>query len=842
MASYNHLKIEPKWQKRWEDQGVGKVGEVGEALYHLIMFPYPSGAGLHVGHVESYTAVDILTRQARMAGKNVLFPIGYDAFGLPAENYAVKTGVHPADTTAKAIENFRRQMKALGLSFDWSREVATNDPAYYKWTQWLFLLLYKNDLAYRAKAPVNWCHGCNTVLANEQVVDGKCERCSTVVVQRELEQWFFRITKYADRLLKGIEAVDWPERIKSQQRHWIGRSEGVEVEFRGLRAEMTGEAGSERVHEAEFSIPVFTTRVDTLFGVSYIVLAPEHPLVDQLTTEDNREAVVAYRDQARKKSELERTQLEKDKSGVFIGAYAKHPLTGESVPIWISDYVLMNYGTGAVMGVPAHDERDYVFAEKYGLPVRTVVARPALWKNPDPVAAAHASPESLSVEGCWTGPGILVHSAEFDGLTSDEAKNTIATELESKQKGKRITNYHLRDWLVSRQRYWGAPIPIIWCEDCGAVPVDPKDLPVILPRDVDFKPTGQSPLVDSKEFHDVKCPKCGGPARRESDTMDTFVDSSWYYLRYCDPQNDEVFSEPEKIKYWCPVDIYVGGAEHAVLHLLYARFMAYALHDLGYLDFEEPFTKLRNQGLILGPDGEKMSKSRGNVVNPDEVIEQYGADSIRLYEMFMGPLEDAKPWDTSGIVGIRRFLDKVWMMRERASVIASEAKQSPEIASSPSAPRNDKMARLLNKAIKKVTDDIKSLKFNTAISAMMICANAMQNEETIARPEYEKFVAILAPFAPHLAEEIWHDLGHTESIFAQAWPTYDEAMLRDELVPIAVQVNGKLRATMELSPDLPEKDVQDRALAAENVTKYVEGKEIAKVIFVPGRLINIVVK
>lgn len=811
MASYNHLEIEPKWQKQWEKDGVGRVTEQGgaDALYHLVMFPYPSGAGLHVGHVESYAALDIVTRKARMQGKNVLFPIGYDAFGLPAENYAVKTGTHPADTTDKAIATFRRQMKSIGLSFDWSREVSTCDPAYYKWTQWLFLLFYKNDLAYRAKAPVNWCDGCNTVLANEQVVNGSCERCATVVVQKELEQWFFRITKYADRLLAGIDAVDWPERIKSMQRHWIGKSEGCEVEFRGVKGEMVGEAGHERVHEAEFSIPVFTTRVDTLFGVSYIVLAPEHPLVDTLTTPDNYEAVVAYRDQARKKSELERTQLEKDKAGVFTGTYAKHPLTGEEVPIWISDYVLVNYGTGAVMGVPAHDDRDFAFAGKYGLPVRQVVSYP---------------PDYPAETGAYVGPGLLINSDAFDGLAGEAAKNAIASELESAGKGKRVTNYHLRDWLVSRQRYWGAPIPVIWCEACGAQPVDPKDLPVLLPRDVDFKPTGQSPLVDSASFHDVACPKCGAAARRESDTMDTFVDSSWYYLRYADAHNDAAFADPEKLRHWCPVDLYVGGAEHAVMHLLYARFFAYALHDLGYLDFEEPFQKLRNQGLILGPDGEKMSKSKGNVVNPDDVVEQYGADSIRLYEMFMGPLEDEKPWDTKGIVGIRRFLDRTWSLRQKAND-----------AENPAA------AKLVHKAVKKVTEDIDAMKFNTAISAMMICLNGLSEFDAVPRRAYEMFVGALAPFAPHLAEEIWHDLGHADSVFAHPWPTYDENAIKDDLVTIVVQVNGKPRATVDVPPDLPESDVRERALAVENVAKFTDGKSVAKVVFVPGRLINIVV-
>jgi len=822
MPSYNHLEIEPKWQADWAKGANEAKGteEDKDPLYLLTMFPYPSGSGLHVGHVESYTAVDIVARKKRMEGHDVLFPMGFDAFGLPAENYAIKTGVHPAETTDKAMANFTRQFKALGFSFDWDRELSTCDPAYYKWTQWMFLLFYKNDLAYRAKAPVNWCDGCVTVLANEQVVDGKCDRCSTVVVQKDLEQWFFRITKYADRLLAGIDTVDWPERIKTMQRNWIGRSEGVEVEFRGVKGEMVGEPGAERVHEAEFLIPVFTTRIDTLFGVSYIVLAPEHPLVDALTTVDNREAVVAYRDQARKKSELERTQLEKDKAGVFIGTYAKHPLTGEEVPIWISDYVLVNYGTGAVMGVPAHDDRDWVFAQKYSLPIRQVIAAPAGMPEHDFASAAH------------TTDGLLVNSSTFDGLTSDEAKNMIATAIESAGKGKRVTNYHLRDWLVSRQRYWGAPIPMTWCETCGVQPVEPSALPVLLPRDVDFKPTGKSPLVDSVTFHDVVCPKCGGPARRECDTMDTFVDSSWYYLRYVDAKNAEVFAEPEALKKWCPVDLYVGGAEHAVMHLLYARFFSYALHDLGYVDFEEPFLKLRNQGLILGPDGEKMSKSRGNVVNPDEVVEQYGADALRLYEMFMGPLEDAKPWDTSGIVGVRRFLDKVWMMRERVvpPVIASEAKQSLDVI------------RIVHKTIKKVSEDIDGMKFNTAISAMMICANALHVAETIPRDAYESFVKILATFAPHLGEEIWHDLGNASSVFDESWPTYDAALLVDDSVAIAVQVNGKLRGTIQMDPTSNEKDVQDRAMATENVAKFLEGTEIVKVIYVPGRLINIVVK
>ena len=820
MASYNHQTIEKKWQKKWEEEGPRP--HTGDSpTYHLAMFPYPSGAGLHVGHVESYAALDIVTRKARMEGKDVMFPIGFDSFGLPAENYAIKTGVHPTKTTAQAIENFRGQMKRVGLSFDWDREVITSDPEYYKWTQWLFLELLKNDLAYRSSSPVNWCPGCNTVLANEQVVNGVCERCHSEVIQKELEQWFFRITKYADRLLDGLDSINWPENIKAMQRNWIGRSEGVEIEFVGI--------GSE---EQEFSIPVFTTRPDTLFGVSYIVLAPEHPLVDKLTAPEFDVDVVAYRDQARKKSELERTQLEKDKDGIYIGAKARHPITGEEVPIWISDYVLMSYGTGAVMGVPAHDERDFVFATKYDHPIKQVIAAP----TQDEAIA--------TMEGAYTGPGILVNSGPFDGLTNEDAKPKIADQLESDGRGQRQVQFRLRDWLVSRQRYWGAPIPVVWCEDCGAVPVEESSLPVELPTDVDFKPTGESPLKGSKTFHNVVCPKCGADARREADTMDTFVDSSWYYLRYCDPRNSQEFASKENIEKWCPVDMYVGGAEHAVLHLLYSRFIAYALHDLGYINFEEPFQALRNQGMILGPDGEKMSKSRGNVVNPDEIVEQYGADTIRLYEMFMGPFEDAKPWDIKAIVGVRRFLDKVWNVRERISSLPLPKGEtegvSTETEGVPSAVEN--VQRLLHKTIKKVSEDTDGFKFNTAISQMMILVNAMQSAEMVSREDYSKFLLVLAPYAPHLCSELWEEVGNNGSVLDHDWPEFDANLIKDDIVELAVQVNGKLRGTIEIAVDLSKKDARERAEAEENVAKHLDGKEIVKVIYVPGRMINFVAK
>lgn len=820
MRIYPHQDIESTWQNVWEETHAGEVFEspedAGNALYHLVMFPYPSGAGLHVGHVESYAAVDILSRFERMRGKNVLMPIGFDAFGLPAENYAIKTGIHPAKTTQSAIDTFTKQLKRLGLSYDWNRTISTADPEYYKWTQWIFLQFFKKGLAYRAKAPVNWCEGCHTVLANEQVVDGKCERCGTLVIQKDLEQWFFRITAYAEDLLQGLEEVDWPSRIKAMQRHWIGKSEGTEVSFDFIRRTSTEheeghvDASIEHPEWTEGSISVFTTRPDTLFGVSYIVLAPEHPLVDELTAPELRDAVVAYREAARHKSELERTQLQKEKTGMFIGAYAKHPLTGEEVPIWIADYVITSYGTGAVMGVPAHDERDFAFASMYGLPITSVIAPPE---------GQHAD-----VHEAFTSEGVLIHSGEFDGVSSVHAREMITSALEAKQKGMRTTNYRLRDWLVSRQRYWGAPIPIILCEDCGLVPVPEDQLPVLLPDDVDFLPTGESPLVHSKTFHDVHCPTCGKPARRESDTMDTFVDSSWYYLRYTDPKNTTALADAAHIHYWCPVDLCVGGAEHAVLHLLYSRFFARALKDLGVLSFTEPFPKLRNQGLILGPDGEKMSKSKGNVVNPDEIVREYGADCLRMYEMFMGPLEDAKPWDTKGVVGIRRFLDKVWTLTERveASVV------------------NEPALRAVHKTIQRVTTDLEAMKFNTAISSMMSCINTLQAQESIPKEAFCLFIQLLAPFAPHLAEEIWQTLGQTGSVFASSWPVPEARLLKDTLVTIAVQINGKVRATMELAPDADQEAALASALEQANVQTHLVGRVTQKVVYVPGRLLNIV--
>ncbi|MFC1639060.1 leucine--tRNA ligase, partial [Patescibacteria group bacterium] len=665
-----------------------------------------------------------------------------------------------------------------------------------RWTQWLFLLLYRKGLAYRGKASVNWCGSCATVLANEQVVQGECERCGSEVVQKDLEQWFFRMTEYADRLLNNLDGLDWPEEIKAMQRNWIGRSEGVEIEFEG----------------DGFKVPVFTTRADTLFGVSCVVLAPEHPLVGKITTDERRAEVEKYVERTRGKSELERTGTDLDKTGVPTGATVRHPFTGEEVPVWIADYVLAAYGTGAVMCVPAHDQRDYEFAHKFDLPIVTVV-RPENGEAPEGAA--------------FTEKGRLVDSGDFSGLHSTEAINRIAAELEKAGRGQKDVTYHLRDWLVSRQRYWGAPIPIIYCDQCGEQPVPEEDLPVLLPDDVDFKPTGESPLAQSEVFHMVKCPECGGDARRESDTMDTFVDSSWYFLRYVSPHDGEhVFSSHDAAR-WCPIDLYIGGKEHAVLHLLYSRFVTMALHDAGLLSFEDPFRKLVNQGMILGEGGEKMSKSKGNVVNPDDVAAAHGADSLRMYEMFMGEFEDAKPWDTQGIVGIDRFLDKCWLTVH-------------DVMHAERPPADDALRRELHKTIRKVSADIEEFKFNTAISALMIFLNRWSKEATGRRGIAEPFVRLLAPFAPHLAEELWEALGNGSSVFAAGWPQHDEALCRDETVTLVVQVNGKVRDRLEVAAGEEESRVVEMALASEAVQRELGGTEPKKVVVIPDRLVNVV--
>lgn len=811
MAKYDHKELEAKWQKFWDESGLYKAVDdpSKKKLYVLDMFPYPSGAGLHVGHPEGYTATDIVSRKRRMEGWNVLHPMGWDAFGLPAENYAIKNGIHPRASTWKNIDNFRRQLKALGFSYDWSREVNTADPAYYRWTQWLFLFLYKKGLAYKKKAPVNWCESCRTVLANEQVIEGACERCRNQVIQKELAQWFFKVTEYADRLLDDLAKIDWPDKIKAMQANWIGRSEGLEIEFRGLAPIESADAVSAK----EFSVTVFTTRPDTLYGVSYIVLAPEHPLVAELVAEPQRANVERYIAAARTKSELERTGLEKEKTGVPLGVNAVHPLTGAEVPVWVADYVLANYGTGAVMGVPAHDERDFAFAGKYSLPVKFVIAPPAGRQHDDAAA--------------YTDAGVMVNSDAFNGLSSDDAKRKISDLIESKSAGKRQVNYHLRDWLVSRQRYWGAPIPIIYCETCGELPVPEEQLPVLLPDDVDFRPTGESPLARSQSFHDAVCPRCRGKARRESDTMDTFVDSSWYFLRYPAPHDgDRAFSQ-HAVNYWCPVDLYVGGAEHAVLHLLYARFFTKVLCDHGLVGFDEPFQKLKNPGLILGEDGQKMSKSRGNVINPDDVVAEYGADTMRLYEMFMGDFEAAKPWDTKGILGVRRFLDRVWSLMH--DVVHEKRSQVPP-----------ELERWLHKTIKKVSGDIEQFKFNTAISAMMIFLNEWGRIGGGDPAFAATFVKILSPFAPHLAEEMWQLLGMSGSVFNSSWPAFDEALTVDAAVELVVQINGKVRDKMTVPVGISEEDAKAAALASDKIKVLLAGKNIAGVFVVKGRLVNIV--
>jgi leucyl-tRNA synthetase len=845
--AYDPKKIEGKWQKIWAKQGfLKKAGKSDKKrkYYILDMFPYPSGDGLHVGHVENFTATDIYARFKRFQGYEILRPMGWDAFGLPAENFAIKTGIHPSKKTLESIKNFKRQMQSVGLSYDWEREINTSSPEYYQWTQWMFLFLYKNGLAYKKKAKVNWCPKDATVLANEQVIDGKCDRCSSVVVQKDLEQWFFKITDFVEPtkakdgkkvsgLLSGLEKIDWPESTKAAQKHWIGRSEGAEVVF--------------YVADTEEEIRVFTTRLDTIYGCTYVVVAPEHPLVKTLESKiKNLVEVKQYLVATKKKTDLERTELNKDKTGVCLqGIEVAHPFTGERLPVYAADYVLATYGTGAVMGVPAHDERDGAFAKKYQLEARESVR----------------GKEMLSGEKAYTEDGILVDSKEFSGLTSAEAREKMAAWLKKEGLGKKVVNYRLRDWLISRQRYWGAPIPIIYCDDCGTVPVPEKDLPVKLPTDVDFRPTGESPLVRSKSFHKVKCPQCGAKARRESDTMDTFVCSSWYYLRFADPKNTKAFASKKALEKYLPVDFYMGGAEHTVLHLLYARFFTKALMKHGYLSFDEPFQKLRHQGMILAQDGQKMSKSKGNVVNPDQVVAEFGADSLRLYEMFMGPLDEMKAWNTSSIIGLRRFVERVWSFfgnhekygKEYMKEWVKEYRLGSSLASTDS-----KIETLLHQTIKKVTEDIENFKFNTAISQLMIFLNffyktydydyekggdqsTMSQDGFLRGSDFKKFLILFSPFAPHIAEELWLQLGERKSIFLAPWPKYDAKKIVAESVNVAVQVNGKVRTVLAIATGTSEDAVKKQALSDSNVQAHITGKIVRKVIYIPGKIISIVV-
>lgn len=816
MGNYSTA-IDKKWQDKWAESGLYKFdpNKEGEKLYVLEMFSYPSGSQLHAGHWFNYGPVDSWARFKRMQGYNVFQPMGFDAFGLPAENFAIKTGIHPQDSTIKNIAKMEEQLKAMGAMFNWENEVVTCSPEYYKWTQWLFLKLYEKGLAYRKKAPVNWCPSCQTVLANEQVVDGACERCSTEVTKKDLTQWFFKITDYADELLDKLDGLDWPEKTVSMQKHWIGRSTGSQVNF--------------KVKDSDLNFDVFTTRVDTLCGVSYVVLAPENPLVDEIVSAEQKEAVENYKEEAKKQSDIERQSISREKTGVFTGAYAIHPLTGKEVPIWVGDYVLATYGTGAVMAVPAHDERDFAFAEKFNLPINRVIE------------AKDGSETNLP----FCEHGILVNSGEFDGLTTDEAKEKIVEKLASMGLGEKKVNFRLRDWLVSRQRYWGAPIPVVYCEECGIVPVPESQLPVELPYDVEFAPDGKSPLAKSEAFVNTTCPHCGKPAKRETDTLDTFVCSSWYYLRYPDNKNTEAPFNPELINKMLPVDKYVGGPEHACMHLLYARFITKALRDMGYLNFDEPFTSLTHQGLILGPDGLKMSKSKGNTISPDDYIKEYGADVFRMYLMFGFAYTEGGAWSDDGIKSVNRFVERIERIIDTAREAISKGENNKTTM--------DKAEKELNywrhNTIKSVTDDTDKLQFNTAIARMMEFINALSKytQEKEMNLDFLKdvvsdYLILLAPFAPHFSEEQWSLLGNSYSIFNEAWPKFDpKALVKDE-VEIAIQVNGKIKNKIMVSSDLDEEGIKAAALADEKIIASTEGKTVVKVIVIKGRLVNMVVK
>ncbi|MCC6623404.1 MAG: leucine--tRNA ligase [Deltaproteobacteria bacterium] len=805
---YPHAEIEPKWQARWLAERTFRAldpddpAAAGKPKYYALdMFPYPSGAGLHVGHPEGYTATDIVTRYKRMKGFNVLHPMGWDAFGLPAEQHALQTGTHPAVTTRDNIATFRRQIRRLGLGYDWDREVDTTDPGYYRWTQWIFLELFDRGLAYQAEVPVNWCPALGTVLANEEVKDGVSERGGHPVVRVPMRQWMLRITRYAERLLADLDTLDWPESIKAMQRHWIGRSEGAEVDFA-----VQGHDG--------LALRIYTTRPDTLYGATYMVLAPEHPLVARITTEAQRGAVSAYVEQAARKSELDRTELAKDKTGVFTGAYAINPVNGAPTPIWIADYVLVSYGTGAIMAVPAHDERDHEFARALGLPIVQVV-KPLDGTAVDVRSAA------------FVDEGVAVNSGPYDGMTTAEFKARVTADLEARGLGKKAVNYRLRDWLFSRQRYWGEPIPILYQEDGTPVAMPRDALPLTLPEVASYQPsgTGESPLATLTDWvHTVDGE--GRPARRETHTMPQWAGSCWYYLRYMDPANTSAPFDKAKADYWLPVDLYVGGAEHAVLHLLYSRFWHKVLYDAGLVSCVEPFQKLVNQGMILGSDNQKMSKSRGNVVNPDDIINEFGADAMRLYEMFMGPLEAVKPWQTKDIVGIARFLDKVWRLALREPTGVMDADTN----------------RMVHKTIAKVTDDIEHLRFNTAISALMILTNHLTSRgEAPPKEAMEALALCLSPFAPHLGEELWERLGHAGSIAHAPWPGFDPALTVEARVEVVVQVNGKIRGRIEVDKGTDAASLERLARELPRIGELIAAQTVRKVVVVPDKLVNFVV-
>ena len=799
--SFNHQDIEKKWQGYWEENKTFRTPDETEKpkFYALDMFPYPSGAGLHVGHPEGYTATDILSRMKRMQGYNVLHPMGWDAFGLPAEQYALDTGNSPAEFTEHNINTFRNQIKSLGFSYDWDREVNTTDPNYYKWTQWIFLKLFEKGLAYVDEVPVNWCPALGTVLANEEIIDGKSERGGHPVERRPMRQWMLKITAYGDRLLEDLDELDWPESLKDMQRNWIGRSEGAEVHF--------------NIDGTDEKFTVFTTRPDTLFGATYCVLAPEHALVAEITTAEQKEAVEAYINAVKMKSDLERTELAKEKTGVFTGAYAVNPVNGEKLPIWIADYVLATYGTGAVMAVPAHDERDYEFASTFNLPMKEVVKGGDITKE------------------AYTGDGAHVNSAFLDGLNKEEAIAKMIEWLEVTSAGNQKVTYRLRDWLFSRQRYWGEPIPVIHWEDGTMTAVKEEELPLVLPKTENIRPsgTGESPLANIDEWVNVVDPETGKKGRRETNTMPQWAGSCWYYLRYIDPNNSEALVDPEKVKQWLPVDIYIGGAEHAVLHLLYARFWHKVLYDIGVVPTKEPFQQLFNQGMILGENNEKMSKSKGNVVNPDDIVASHGADTLRLYEMFMGPLDASIAWSENGLDGARRFLDRVWRL-----FVQDNGELSEKITDAP----NKDLEKAYHQTVKKVTEDYAELRFNTAISQMMVFINDAYKAETLPREYVEGFVKMIAPVAPHIGEELWSKLGYNETITYASWPTFDESKLVEDEVEIVVQVMGKVRAKLTMSKDASKEEMEQLALEA--IQDQIEGKTVRKVIVVPGKLVNVV--
>ena len=812
-TAYGHREMQEKWQERWEADGIYRTldDDPRPKWYELHMYPYPSG-NLHIGHWFAMSGADARARFMQMKGYNVLHPMGFDAFGLNAENAAIENGVHPARWTMSNIETMRRQLRSMGPMYDWEREVVTCLPDYYKWNQWFFLQFYKNGLAYRDGAPVNWCSSCQTVLANEQVVDGGCERCDTEVAQKNMEQWFFRITEYAEELLDNSK-MEWPERINLMQTNWIGRSEGVSLEFD------ISEYGLD-----EKSVSTFTTRIDTVYGVTFVVMAPEHPLVERLTTDERRSEVEAYVEQARLQTEIERLSTEKEKTGVFTGAYAVNRLNGERVPILVADYVLLSYGTGIVMGVPAHDERDFVFARKYGLPIRTVIAPPD-WDGSD-------------LEEAYIAPGVQVNSAQFDGLPSEEGKERIADHIEEKGWGSREVNYRMRDWLISRQRYWGTPIPIVYCEKCGEKPVRESDLPVLLPDDAEFLPTGDSPLALHEGFVNTTCPDCGTAAKRETDTMDTFVDSSWYFLRYASPDFEDGPFDPAVLRTWNPVDQYTGGVEHAVMHLLYARFFIKALRDLDIVDFDEPFTRLLNQGTILHK-GQKMSKSRGNVIAPDDYVGDLGADVVRAYLMFMGPWERGGDWSDGGINGVARWTNRVWELFQRDARILDDLDTDDESVRD--------LRRALHKTVRKVGEDMESFKFNTAIAAMMEFSNALNQAWDAKKVDAEAWneslshlALMMAPITPFLSEELWERLGQPYSVHQRDWPDWDPELAADEMITLIVQVNGRLRDRIEVVADISEEAAEEAALASARVKAHTDGKTVRRVVYVPGRLVNVV--